>query len=121
LAKSKKEVTVERAAIFNGHNPLTLEDPEALALYPNVCDVLLPKWKAGAQTRQRGKVTIVPLGAAYRVTVDCPTEVLETSVMLATLIDVLGQLEAFLASGKAVWTPGYQKHRKALPTVDAVV
>ena len=121
MGKSKKDGAVERAAIFNGHNPLTLKDPDAAAQYPNVCDVLFPRWKDGKQTRQRGKVTIAPLGAAYRVTVDCPTEVLETSVMLPTLCDLFGQLEAFLASGKAIWVPGYQKNRKALPTVDAVI
>ena len=114
MAKSKKEVTVERAAIFNGHSQLLLEDLAGKEAYPTLCDVLWPKWNDGKQTRQRGKLVVAPLGAAYRVTLDCPTEVLETSVMLSTLVDLFGQLEAYLASGKAIWTPGYQKHRKPL-------
>jgi len=121
LAKSKEKPAVERAKIFNGHNQLGLEDPDGALRYPNLFDVLRPLWKNGVQTRQRGRLVVAPLGSMYRVTVDCPTEVLECTIMLTSLVSMMEKIEAALASGEIVWLPGFKKNRKALPTVDDLI
>lgn len=95
-----------------------LDDSAALMKYPILMDCLMPVYEKSILTRQGGKLTITPEGAHWRVKLDCPTEALALVFVHESLVDVLDALEAKLASGTAVWSPGWKKNKAKLPTID---
>lgn len=109
----KKKMVVERAKVLQNLAPLVPQDGPGLKRYPVLLDLLTPRWSDGQQTRMAGRLAIRVEGSYFRVTVECPTEGLMTSVVTDSLVDMLDALEANVASGKAAWQQTYDAARKS--------
>lgn len=98
-----------------------MDDQEAMLALPQLLDALLPVYEGSALIRQAGKLTIKPEGAHWIVQVDCPTEVLVGRIVCSTLGECLSSLNAAIGNRTVVWSPGWSKSKKALPTVDELI
>jgi len=119
VAKSKKPASKVTTASFLKDAVLArLDDPEGKEAYPLLFEALAPVFDGQVLTRQPGKMTIRVEGASWQVTLDFPTEVLQTRLYAPSLHDLLAKVEEFLRSGTLVFTPGWKKSKKPLPTID---
>lgn len=80
---------------------------------PILYSCLQPVWTEGKCKRQSGALRIRLVGGYYQVTLACPTEGLETSLVTATLVDVTKQLEERLNDPACIWTPDFAVQKKA--------
>jgi hypothetical protein len=120
MAKAKKPAVMVSKFLRDAVNA-RLDDPAAGIKLPTLLECLLPVYEGNKLVRAQGKLTIVPEGAHWRVKLDCPTEIISTSMAVDSLVDMFEQFEAHLASGKAVWSPGWKKSGRQLPTVDDLI
>jgi hypothetical protein len=120
MSKAKKP-SVHVAKVLRDAVSAKLDDPSGSSAFPVLSECLLPVYDGLLWKRQAGKLSISVEGAHWRVNLQCPTEGLQMTFVCETLVGVLEALEAFLASGRAVWTPGWNKHRGRLPTVDDII
>jgi len=120
MSKAKKPA-VHVAKTLRDAVAAKLDDPAGSSALPVLSDCLLPVYDGLLWKRQGGKLSISVEGAHWKVNLQCPTEGLQTTFVCETLVGLLDALETFLASGQAVWTPGWKKSRGRLPTVDDVI
>jgi len=120
MAKAKKP-TVAPATFLADAVAARLDDSSGRQAFPVLSECLTPVYVDKKLVRQAGKLTISAEGAHWRVRLDCPTEVLTTTMAATSLVDILEALEGQLASGRAVWSPGWSRNKNRLPTVDDVV
>lgn len=100
----------------------TLPDDEGgKALFPLLFDLLTPRWKEGVVTRQPGRLSLKPDGSSWRISIECPTEGLQTSFIVNSLESAFMEAECLIESGKAHWGLTWQKQKKNLPVVDEVI
>ena len=119
MAKAKKPSTKVQTASFLKDAVLArLDDPEGVKAYPILYEALAPVFDGTTLVRQPGKMTVRVEGASWQVTLDFPTEVLQTRLYAPSLADLLAKVEEYLRSGTLVFTPGWKKSKKPLPTVD---
>jgi|SRR5215475_1654223 len=88
-------------------------DSEALKAWPNVVACLYPLWREGKCIRQAGALRVRLVGCYYCVTLSCPTEGVETDLVVETLVGLFDALEGLLSSGKAVWRPDFYHTKKS--------
>jgi hypothetical protein len=112
MSNERKKPERERAELLADRKAAELHDEEARKHYPFLCDVLYPRFRDGVQTRVAGILTLTVENGAYRVTLRCEEEGLQTVAVLTTLSDLWTCLEAFLASEKAAWTLTYNAKKK---------
>lgn len=98
-----------------------LKDEAAKKEMPVLLDVLLPIWQDGVMVRQPGRLSITPDGGHWRCTIECPTEGLQTTLLLDQLPSLLQALDAALASGKMPWGMSWQRRKKSLPVIDDLI
>jgi len=96
-----------------GLSTLVPSDDEAKRLWPNVWACMMPHWSEGKCTRQSGGIRVKIVGSWFVVTLSCPTEGLEADLTTETLLNLLDQLEALLASGRAVWKPDWASTKRS--------
>jgi len=96
-----------------------LDDPEALEAFPNLMELILPKYGAdGKQATQEGTLRIAIKGGRWAITLDLPTYVVTGTVMPLSLTTALADLERAIANGMVVFLPGFRKNKKKIPTID---
>lgn len=98
-----------------------LDDQEGLMTLPALMSVLLPVYEGSTLKRQAGKLTITPEGAHWRVTIDCPSEVISARIACASLVNLFSDVNLALGERRVAWAPGWQKNKKKLPTVDDII
>lgn len=112
MAKSKIE-KIERPAALNGQGLQAPSDSTGAAAYPNLFACLVPTWEDGKCLRQSGSVRLKLVGGDDAVTLTCPTEQLETTMVTDTLVNLVGLLESHVANGASIWTPTWEVAKKA--------
>lgn len=106
---------------LNGFTPTPLvgvqsqrpQDTDGEKKWPNLLACLCPVWREAKCVRQAGSLSIRVVGSVFQVSLSCPTECVETSVRVSTLVDILDVLEKVLSDGTAVWGPDYATAKKA--------
>lgn len=89
-------------------------DDDALATAcPTLYKCLVPIWKEGKCKRQSGSLRVRLIGGYYQVTLSCPTEGVETSLVTDTLVGIEGQLESRLRDPSCIWTPDFAAQKKS--------
>jgi hypothetical protein len=117
----KKKPKVQTAKILRDLKFANPADEEAKKAYPNLYEILCPVWREGAMVRQAGRMTLKPDGSAWRVSFECPTEGLQTSMVVEHLGTLWADVEKLLASGKCHWGLTWAKQKKNLPVVDDLI
>lgn len=88
------------------------DDAQAVEVWPTLLGCLLPVWVDGKCKRQAGSLRVRLIGGYYQVTLHCPTEGLETSLVVETLVGLLDALERRLNDPGCVWTPDFDSIKK---------
>ena len=98
-----------------------LDDPEAAMALPSLLPCMMPMWDGNTLTRQAAKLTIQAEGAHWRVTLDMPTEVIQGRIAATSLTTALQELNLAIHEKRIAWSPGWQRNKKKLPTVDELI
>jgi len=98
-----------------------IDDQEGMMKLPVLYGVLVPVYEGLELKRQPGKLTIQVEGAHWRLTLDCPGEKITCRIATDSLVTCLEVLNERLANRLVTWAPGYERNKKALPTVDAII
>ena len=96
-------------------------DEQGRVLYPTLFDLLAPRWKDGHQTRQPGRLSIRIDGGAYRVSIECPTEGLQTSMIVASLENLAEAVEIILMQADSHWALTYARAIKNRAVIDDAI
>jgi hypothetical protein len=98
-----------------------IDDPEARAQLPHLWDHIAPIFSGACLQRQAGRITISIEGDHYRVTVSCPTEKVQTTLITSTLLGCLEELNRYLAMPTRVYAPTWERNKKKLPVIDDLI
>jgi hypothetical protein len=90
----------------------TPEDAQGVEKHPFLTDLLFPRFKDGKCVRQAGRLTLKIVGGYYVVTVACPTESVQTTLVFRTLEALLDQVEQSVQLSTIVWLPDFEKQKK---------
>jgi len=120
MSKSKKPA-IHVSKFLRDAVAARLDDEAATMKFPILCECLLPVFDGPCLIRQPGKLTIYAEGAHWRLKLDCPTEGLALSYACPSIVECIEALEGHLASGNAIWSPGWKKSKSKLPTVDDII
>lgn len=112
---------VQVAKILAGLRFSAPDDADGKKAFPNVFELLAPLWADGKLVRQAGRMSLKPDGGSWRVSIECPTECVQTTVIVKSLKTALEEAEGAIASGKAHFGPTWQSQKKNLPVVDDLV
>jgi hypothetical protein len=111
----------ERARVLE-HVTFALPDDETgKTLFPNLFDLLTPRWKDGAVTRQEGRLSLKPDGSSWRVSIECPTEGLQTSFVVHSLETLLCEAENHVSGKSCHWGLTWNLKKKNLPVLDSSI
>jgi hypothetical protein len=105
--------TIQTAVALTGVNNRSPSDPEAVKRWPTLTSLLNPVWKDAECVRQSGYLRMRLVGGYYLVTVVCPTEQLETTVTLDTLVDLNDSIESAVCNPRCVWLPTFEATKKS--------
>jgi len=119
--KNGQAPKVQKAKLFEKHVIDKMVDEAARKSLGTLLDVLLPLYAGTTMTRQPGSMRIAPDGGTWRVTIECPTEGLQTQVNVDSLANLLVDVEKLLASGVVRWGLSWSKRKKNLPTIDDLI
>lgn len=111
MAKAKKEQITGLPSLIAAtkHAPT---DHALSERCPTLHSLLQPVWKDGKCKRQSGSLRIRLIGGYYAVTLSCPTEGVETQIVLESLVDWLDAAEARLRDPGCIWTPDWESTKK---------
>lgn len=112
MAKKKPESGV--MPFLKDQLRFALHDEEGSRLYPILFELLAPHYAEDTLKRQEGRLSIVPSGSQYLVTIECPTEKVSTSIEVQSLAGIFEALEAILRDHKCHWKLHYKKRKKDL-------
>ena len=121
MSEPSKKPVPQRAKLLAKLTQDQIKDEAAKKAMPNLLDVLLPIWKDGTMVRQPGRMSIVPDGGFWRVTIEAPTEGLQTTLNCDSLASILGEVEKLLADGTARWGLSWSRRKKNLPVIDDLI
>lgn len=119
--EAKKKPRVETAKILQNVKFINPTDKEGIKCYPTIYDLLCPRWKEGTLVRQAGRLTIKADGGAYRVSIECPTEGLQTSLIVDNLPNLFADAEKLLSQGQCHWALTWSKQKKNQPTIEDLI
>lgn len=95
-----------------------LDDQAGREALPTLMDLLLPKFADGKQVTEAGRITITPRLTHWEVKIDLPTYVRQCIVVPRSLVNSLEDLERAIVSQSVLWSVGYQRNKKKIPTLD---
>jgi len=119
--KPKTTATAKVPAILQTVAVARMVDEETAMALPTLYECLLPQYEGSTLLRPAGKLSLSVEGVYWRVQLDLPYERLTCRMYCQSLASALSDLNRYLASGQAVFSPMYEKSKKPLPRLDAVV
>jgi hypothetical protein len=117
----KKPVKPVAAKVLESVTFQLPDDAGGQVMYPNLFDLLTPRWEGSVMTRQAGRMSIKPDGSMWRVSIECPTEGLQTSFCVRMLDTLFAEAEKHVSSGTAHWGLTWAKQKKHLPVIDSPI
>ena len=110
---TKKDLNGPLAHLQARDTPLVPEDMAGEAAFPALVWCLHPKWREKKCVKESGTLSVKIVGPYYVVNVVDPTRGLQTSVTLESLAGLLEAVEARLADPGQIWTPTFDRVKKA--------
>lgn len=97
----------------------TLDDTEARERFPHLVELMAPRYKDGALTRQEGSIRLTVRSGLWHVTLECPSERVKCTYSGASLLHLWEGFEAALEGAGVVWEETFKKRQKDLRKLDA--
>jgi hypothetical protein len=102
-----------------GKMTAALHDDTFAKDYPVLFDVLKPEYNERKRlVREAGSFRVSIDGSVYRITIECPTEGIQTVLYTSTLVDLLEQMEMHLGQPSILWTETFNAKRRARRGLD---
>lgn len=115
---SDKKYKAERAACLATISAPIPSDADFAERCPTLFDLLCPRWRDNKQTRQPSRIGVKAEGSVWRVTIDCPTEGLATTILVPYLFELWPYVEAKITNREVVWIPNYDAQKRARQGVE---
>lgn len=90
-----------------------LNDDDGEKRYPTLYSLLAPSFHDGECVRVSGRMTIKVVGSHYMVTIACPTEELQATLLLPSMEELLDKLEQMVQSPETKWVPDFDSLKRA--------
>jgi hypothetical protein len=103
---------VEAGPVIPGINRV-LDDAEAQETLPTLFSLLNPAFKDDKCVRLGGTLRLRVIGGYYVVTVSCPTEEKQATVVVTSLVPLVTALETALRDPMCVWLDDFEKQKRA--------
>jgi hypothetical protein len=101
---------------------LVFHDETGAATYPRLMELLAPKYGAKKQLlRQEGTLRISIRGDVLLVKIDCPTERVTGSVEIASLANIMTDIEDSIGRGLVRWEADWNSRKSALTRLEKSV
>ena len=114
-----KKVEATPSPILIGKVGLSPHDSQGHHDYPTLMQLLQPRYDDERQlTREPGSIRVSIDGSLYRISLECPTEGVQTMFATDTISEMLLQLEEHCNSSKSVWTPTWNAKKRARRGLD---
>lgn len=121
MAKEKKAKEAKKVVSMVSSRNRAPADNALLETCPSTCTVLFPVWDDSKCMRQSAVIKIRIVGGYYLVSIQCPTERVEATLTVETLVGLEGQIEAAINADKLVWLPDWESQKKTRQVVvDAI-
>jgi hypothetical protein len=117
----KKKPKVEAAPLLRNLKMANPNDKDDQKTLPSIVSLLVPIWRDGTLTRQPGRMTIVPDGSAWRVTIECPTEGVQCSFTVDNLRNLMQDSEKFVTQPGCHWGLTWARKKKSQPTIETAI
>lgn len=102
--------------------PLVPHDELGATALGALHELLQPIYDRGVLVRQPGTLRMQLVGADYVWTLDCPTEGVQFTIALESLVDALHDFNAYLNGPDVKAKPGYvPRNKKKLPKLDTLI
>lgn len=111
----------ESASVFKGLKFTLPDDNGGMALYPAIYELLTPRWDGQVMTRQAGTLSVKADAGGWRVTISCPTEGLQTSLVCKSLETLLHEVDFAVTEGKCHWGLTWARQKKNQPTIETLI
>lgn len=96
-------------------------DPVGLEAYPTLYELLSPSWIDGKLVREGGRMTVKSDGPAFRVSIECPSEGVQTSFIVESLDKLMENAEKILSQGHMHWGLTWSRQKKNLQAIDNAI
>jgi hypothetical protein len=90
-----------------------LDDDAGEKAHPNLYSLLAPTFTDGECKRLGATLRIKVVGAHYVVTVQCPSEELQCTLLIPTLEELLTKVDQMVQSSETKWVPDYESQKRA--------
>lgn len=115
------EFQAEQVEFLRNAVSYDVHDDEASKTWPHVFQLLVPRYKDGALTRQEGSIMLTVRGGRWHVRLEAPTERIKGTFAFVRLSTFLDSLEAAIAGDGVAWEEHYKKRTKDLNRVAEAV
>ena len=89
--------------------------------FPTLYSLLSPCWADGKLVREGGSLNIRADGAAFRATVVCEGEGLQTTMISESLITLLEDLENHVTQPSCHWALTWKRAKKNLQSLESAI
>ncbi len=96
-------------------------DPEGLKACPTLYDLLSPKWQDGKLVLEGGRFTIKADGPCFRVSIELPSEGLQTTFIVDSLLKVAEVSEKIVTQGQVHWGLTWSRQKKNLQAIETAI
>lgn len=111
--KKANKAAAETAKALEGVKQVSPSDLGSETRWPFLIDVLMPRYSEGILTRRPGTLRIEARGTAWAVTLSCPTEGLQTIIVVDTVLDLFDVLERRLTARDLHWQQTWEASKRS--------
>jgi hypothetical protein len=105
--------------ILLGKMGLSPHDDEGSKEYPTLLRLLMPLYNDKKRLiREAGSFRVSVDGSLFRVSFECPTEGIQTTMMTPTIMELLTSLEVHLSDPQSDWPQTYAAKKRARRGLD---
>jgi hypothetical protein len=96
-------------------------DQPGLKAFPTLYELLSPSWIDGKLVREGGRLSIKSDGPSFRVSIECPSEGVQTSFIVESLDKIMENSEKILSQGQMHWGLTWSRQKKNLQALDNAI
>jgi len=116
-----KKVKAEPSEFLRDAMLRRLDDEQTATLYPTIYDLMTPRYEGQKITRLPASMSVRIDSANILVTISCPTEGLQTTIVVNSIANFLEETEKILTQGKCHWGLTWDRKKKQGQNVESAI